>query len=40
MSTPKMAPNVYWLEIRKKQKALISMCTSIAAAGRRKVPFA
>jgi hypothetical protein len=40
MSSPKMAPKVCRLDIRKKQNALISMCTSMASAGRRKTPLA
>ncbi len=40
MSKPKMAPNVYRFDIRKKQYALISMCTSMAATSRVKTPLA
>ena len=35
-----MAPKVYRLDMRKKQKALIIMCTSMASAWRRKAPLA
>jgi hypothetical protein len=39
MSRLKMAPKVCRLDIRKKQYALISMCTSMASTSRRKTPL-